>query len=240
VFESEGERLAWLFGEVERFASNSRVSLCDPADIEVFHVTASWLARCTEMAKAISVLAHNELHASTGVVLRSLWELWIDWRYLLKVGDRRLNAAKVLLNAQIAALDFVDAHASQFEEGYLQKLHQNVAEFEAGHPEVSAQVRKQRSKKQFHWSGLTFSQMERLLAPEATVYGQLSWEPHSTVTTIRDVSLDVEDSDAFFRFGQTEEAIRPEFMLFSAGGVLFFVYNDFARLWGLQSIAAPA
>jgi uncharacterized protein DUF5677 len=239
MFKSESERIEWLVREVEARASGASLRPPPPQDVEVFHVTASWLARSMELAKGVSLLVGNQLYAPAGVALRSLWELWIDWRYLLRVGDRSLNAAKVLLNAQLATLDFADAHLDCFDRKYLQKLHQNVADFEARHPEASAQVRRQRSKKRFHWSGLAYSRMERELAPGAGVYGPLSWEPHSTVTTIRDVSVDIGDADVFFRFGQTEDAIRPDFMLFSAGGVLFYIYNDFSKMWGLPAINLP-
>ncbi|HVA00352.1 MAG TPA: DUF5677 domain-containing protein [Terriglobia bacterium] len=236
MFESEGERIDWLIEQVEGRGSNTTVPPLDPQDIEVFHITASWLARCTSLTKGLLVLVRDRLYEPAGVVHRSSWELWIDWKYLLRVGNRRLNAAKVLLSAQIGTLEFTDFHHDAFDSGYLERLHQNLLDFESRHPEASAEVRQQRRKRYFHWSGLTYSRMERELAGEPGIYGALSWEVHGTVSPMRDVQLDVSDNAAFFRFGQTEETYRPDFLLFSVGGVLFHVYNDFADMWGLQPI----
>jgi hypothetical protein len=239
VFKSEAERLDWLIGQVEVHASNATLPCPDPEDVEVFHVTASWLERCVALAKGVSVLLGENLYAAAGVVRRSLWELWIDWRYLLRVGDRRLNAAKVLFNTQVEVLEFMEIHNDKFAGEYLAKLRRNLLDFESRHPEASAKVREQRQQRHFHWSGLSHSAMERALDAGPGIYSPLSWDAHSAVNTIRDVSIDLENETAFFRFGQTEENARPDFVLFSTGGVLFYVYNEFAEMWGLETIAPP-
>lgn len=239
MFESEGERLAWLVSEVEARVSRASLEPPDPKDLEVFRVTASWLARCLDLVKGLAVLVQEELYAPACVLSRTAWEIWIDWRYLLRIGDRRLNAAKVLLRAQIETLEFANRHSDIFESTYLARLRQSLHDFESGHSEASAALKKQRSSRHFHWSGLTYSQMERAVGGEHGVYGPLSWETHGTVTAIRDVELEVESNTATFRFGQTEKAHSPDFILSSSGGVLFYVYNEFAHTWGLQPLELP-
>ena len=236
VFESEGARLAWLINEVEARASNAIIDGPEPEDLEVFQVTASWLTRCFALAKGLAVLVQEELYAPACVLHRTVWELWIDWRHLLRTEDRRLNAAKVLFNAQLETLRLIDARPARFEDEPVGALRRDLADFEAQHPEASAAVREQRHKGHFHWSGLTYSKIERGFGGDVGIYGPLSWEAHGTVTTLRDVKIEVGDKPALFRFGQTEDAYRPDFLLFSAGGVLFHVYNDFADMWGLRAI----
>ncbi|MDE3180553.1 MAG: hypothetical protein KGM47_12940 [Acidobacteriota bacterium] len=205
-------------------------------EVDVFHVAAAWLARCETLAKGCLLLVREELYAPAGVLYRALWELWIEWRFMLRIGDRRVNAAKVLLSAQIEALEVVEGHRDRLGADNLDKLRQDVADFEAVHREASRAVREQRERRHFSWSGLSYSAMEKALGQGPGVYGLTSWEAHGTVTTIRDVRVEARDRSARLEFGQTEDALAPEFILFSAGGVLFYVYNDFAEMWGLQPV----
>ncbi|MBZ5513958.1 MAG: DUF5677 domain-containing protein [Acidobacteriia bacterium] len=239
MFKSEAERLDWLIGQVEVHASNATLPCPDPQNVEVFHVTASWLERCVALAKGVSVLVGENLYGAAGVVRRCLWELWIDWRYLLRVGDRRQNAAKVLFNTQVEVLEFMEVHHDKFDSEYLAKLRRNLLDFESRNANASAEVRRQRQRGRYHWSGLSHSAMERALGPGPGIYGPLSWDVHSAVSTIRDVLIDLSDDSVFFQFGQTEANTRPDFVLFSSGGVLFYIYNEFAEMWGLHRIALP-
>lgn len=238
-FQHEDERIAWLISEVEARTSNLALAKPKSEDLELFQVTASWLTRCFALVKGLSILVQQELYAPACALQRTVWELWIDWRYLLGVGDRRLNAAKVVLSAQIETLQFADRHQGGFDSEHLAKLRQDLSDFESRNPRASVAVREQRGKRHFHWSGLTYSKMEAKLGGDGGVYGPLSWEVHGTVTAMRDVRLEVRDGSALFGFGQTEEAYRPEFLLFSAGGVLFYAYDKFADTWGLPPIELP-
>lgn len=239
MFDSEKDRLAWLIDNVEARTSEATLSALQAEELELFEVTASWLTRCFALAKGLAVLVQQELYAPACVLHRTIWELWIDWRYLLSTSGRRLNAAKVLLNAQITALELIDAHPEAFNDGSREALHRTLGEFEARHPRASALVRDQRRRRRFHWSGLSYSKMERGLSGSSGIYGPLSWEAHGTVTAMRDVRLEVGDNVALFQFGQSSEAYRPDFLLCSAGGVLFYIYNDFADMWGLPAVELP-
>lgn len=238
-FGSEDERLSWLLTAVDLRASGATVPMMCAEDIDVFHVTAAWLTRCAALAKGCLFLVREELYAPAGVVYRALWELWIEWRFMLRIGDRRVNAAKVLLSAQIETLEVVEAHPDRLGADHLYKLRRDVADFEAVHREASCAVREQRERRHFSWSGLSYSAMEEALGQGPGVYGIASWEAHGTVTTIRDVRVDARDRSARLEFGQTEDSLAPEFILYSAGGVLFYVYSDFAEIWGLQPITLP-
>jgi hypothetical protein len=237
--EREAQRLDWLIHEVEGLVMQAEVCCHDAGCAEVFQVTGSWLQTCLTRAKGIGVLVRKKLYAAVGPLHRSLWELWIDWRYLLRVGDRQLNCSKVLLTARLEAIEVADAHRDCFDPSYLAKLHDEIHEFELQHPVAAAEVKGQRRKRHYHWSGKSLSSMERALAPEGQVYGILSWEAHGVVSPLRDVSVLLKDEDTIVRFGQGENAIRPEFVLWSSGGVLHYIYNDFAEMWGLPAIMLP-
>lgn len=239
MFASEDARLSWLIGRVEASAASAGPGRCEAEDLAVFQVTGSWLARCLDLVKGLVVLVQEEHYAPACVVRRAIWELWIDWRYLLRFGDRRLNAAKALLCAQVETLEFVGSHRDAFDGAHLEKLRQNLSEFESRNAQASAAVREQRRKRRFHWSGLSYSKMETALGGGPGIYKPLSWEVHGIVAAMRDVQLDMSDNTVLFQFGQTDSAYPPDRLLYSAGGVLFYVYNEFADMWGLPAVELP-
>lgn len=106
----EVQRLGWLIGEVEDRAAGQKIHLARPEFLNEFVVTSSWLDVGLNDAKRIFALIAQDLSQAIGPLHRALWELWIDWRYLLKFGDRALNAAKVILSAELEALQFLAKH----------------------------------------------------------------------------------------------------------------------------------
>ena len=239
LFKSEAQRLRWLIREIELGAAGTDVSLPDPESLELFRVTGCWMEICLTQAKGVLSLVERKLFAAVGPLHRCLWELWINWRYLLTIGDRRVNSAKVILNAEVETVEFAEAHPKELDPAYLAFLRKRIQEFELRNPEAAAQIRDQRRKRRFQWSGKSYSEMERLLSRGRGIYRPLSWETHAIVAAIRDVRVEVKSDGARIEFGKQEEIARPDFTLFSCGGVLFYIYNDFAKLWGLSKIALP-
>jgi len=239
VFDSEIQRLDWLIKQIEGRVKGADDPQVPPEFLVVFTVTGAWLNRALTEAKAILLLTTQGLAEAVGPLQRALWELWIDWRYLLNRGDRPLNAAKATLSAMLEGLDVFEAYLGTCHPTTLARLKQDVEEFEAGHPRASAEVRAQREKRKYHWSGLSRSGMERSLAGSAVVYKLLSWEAHGVVSPVRDVSFELNDEVAHSRFGQEILESDVNRAAWITGGVLFYAYNDFALLWGLPAVVLP-
>lgn len=239
MFDSEVHRLDWLIRQIEERLKGRRIAPPATELLNAFVVTSLWLDAVLAQAKAILLLSTQGLSAAIGPLQRSLWELWIEWRYFLKSGDRAENAAKVMLNAEIEALEFLDKHPGVLSVDMLRRLQRHTTEFELEHPEASAAIREQRKKRKFHWSGISRAAMELTLAPDAAVYQILSWDAHAVMGPIRDVSIDLKDGVATFEFGRKEDESDINRYAWASGGVLFYVYNDFASLWGLPPIVLP-
>jgi hypothetical protein len=239
VFDSEIQRLDWLIRQVEKCVKGRDEPQVAPELVEVFVVTSTWLNTALAESKAILLLVMQGLAEAVGPLQRALWELWIEWRYCLRHGDRSLNAAKVILNAMLEALEPFEGQAGVFEASVLARLKGSAQEFEAQHARAAVELRAQRQKRRYHWSGLSRSEMERTLGGNPLIYRMLSWDAHAVVSVIRDASFELTDTVARFHFGREASQSDANWLAFANGGVLFYIYNDFAQLWGLPPVVLP-
>jgi hypothetical protein len=239
VFESEIHRLDWLIQQIEERVTQESLPPVDAELLVLFSVTGAWFNTALTRTRAILMLLEHGLQEAAGPLQRALWELWTDWHYLLKHGDRIRNALKVRLNAMVEAVESLDNQQHKLPPPMLVQMKQDVQEFEAQYPDVSAEVRAQRKKRKFHWSGLIRSERERTFSGGTFVYQYLSWEAHGIMNPIRDVSWDFNDEIARFRFGRRETESEIDQVACMSGGVLFYIYNDFAQLWGLLPVVLP-
>jgi hypothetical protein len=240
VFGSEIDRLDWLIQQIEEQVRGCDEPQVAPDLMEVFVVTSTWLNAALTQAKAILLLITQGLPQAIGPAQRALWELWIEWRFLLRHGDRARNAAKVRMNAMLEALDPFEKQLDTLDPSELAEAKLRLQEFEARYPQVSVEVRAQRGKRQFHWSGMSRSKMEQILGGSVFAYQFLSWDAHAVMGTIRDVTFEVKDGVAHFRFGRQETESSVNLCAWMNSGVLYYIYNDFAHLWGLPSIVLPS
>jgi len=236
AFESETERLDWLIQQIEEKVRRCGEPKVPPDLMEAFVVTSTWLNNALTHAKAILTLISQGLPDAVGPTQRALYELWIDWRFLLRHGDRNFNAAKVNINAMLEALESFEKQPARIDPKEFADARRRTREFELRYPEASAEVRTQRGRRKYHWSGISRSEMERTLGGSAFAYQFLSWDAHGTMGPIRDVSFKLSDGMAHFRFGRLETESSVKFCAWMNGGVLYYIYNDFARLWGLPTI----
>jgi hypothetical protein len=239
ALDSEIKRLDRLIQQIEGCVNGGVEPRVPPELLMVFTVTGTWLNRALTQAKAILLLATQGLAEAVGPLVRALWELWTEWQYLLNHGDRALNAAKVTLSATLEGLAVFEAHLGTRRPTTLARLKQAVQEFEAGYPAASAEVRAQREKRRYHWSGLSRSEMERTVSGTAVVYKLLSWEAHGVPCPVRDVLLELDDQVGRSRFGQQLRESDVSRSARVARDVLLHIYNEFARLWGLPPVVPP-
>lgn len=232
-FASEVERLRWLVCEVEGHTNGRTLDLPPPEQWALFVVTSAWFSTALAQTNAILLLITGNLAEAVGPLQRALWEFWIEWRYLLRRADRSAVAAKVILSAMIEGLEVIEREPTSFGAAYVAKLQANTRQFELRYPVAAAEIRAQRKARKFHWSGLTWTAMERTLARGRSAYGILSWDAHRTVAPLRDVVISRSGSEVSFQFGRDVRYTDVERHAWQSGGVLFYAYNDFAELWGL-------
>jgi hypothetical protein len=202
-------------------------------------VTSLWLNCALTQAKAILLLITQGLPEAVGPLQRALWERWTEWRYFLKHGDRTLNAAKVMFNARVEALELLEARTGSVPASVLAGVQREVHEFESQHAKAAAEVREQRNRHQFHWSGISRTKMEQTLAGDAFAYQYLSWDAHGVMGSIRDISIELNEDVAKLHIGRQEDESDINRHAWMSGGALFYIYNDFARLWGLAPVVPP-
>lgn len=239
AFTSEVERLGWLVQQVEHLVKDRTLDPPSPELVLLFSVTSVWLSSALAQTKAILLLITEGLTEAVGPLQRALWELWIEWRYLLRQSDRAVIAAKVMLNAMIETIGVLEGEPGVFGPDYIAKLHHNIRQFESSYPVAAQEIKSQRKARRFHWSGMGFAEMERTLAPGQKVYKLLSWDAHRTVASLRDVAISFGGDKVSFQFGQKVRDRDIERHAWHSGGVLFYTYNDFAGLWGLPPALLP-
>src|SRR5688500_10027872 len=93
------ERLSWVIGEVEKLSANAHIDALTEEDVELLWVSTSLLNTAVTQSKGIRTLIAADLFDAAGPLERALWELWNDFNYLFKHGNRRINSQKVLINA---------------------------------------------------------------------------------------------------------------------------------------------
>jgi hypothetical protein len=180
------------------------------------------------------------LEAGVGPNIRALWELWIEWRYFLRQRDRGLCADKVILQAKLEFIRWCEKRPVTLNIPTVASLPRRLREFELQHPQASAEIKFQRQKGKFHWSGKSRAAIERELAGgDNTAYEFFSWDAHAVMRPIRDVSIDIRDGVATLSFGRQQSERDVELLDWTSGGVLFYMYNDFANLWGLPPVVLP-
>lgn len=241
MFKSEVDRFEWLIDTLLlRTKDIEIVKLPDPNNIEVMLVITGIIERALSYSSAIRTLMNNDQTSDTQPLHRAIYELWIEHKYLLTVGEPSINAIKAQINATFEMLEFAEARPESFGLNGLDGIKRNIAFWANKYPEILNKIRNQRQKRRFHWSGVSRSQMERIVMPAPEVYQMLSLEAHSVLSPIRDVEFIKKGSTYTLWFEpQNTPLVDPEFVSYSVGGILYNMWNEYAEFFGLQIIEIP-
>lgn len=241
MFESEVDRFEWLIDILLRKTRQIEiVRFPDPNNVEVMLVTTGLIERALSFSSAIRTLINNDQTSDSQPLQRAIYELWIEHAYLLTVGEPSVNAVKAQINATFEALEFAETRKENFPSDGLDGIRHNIAFWSKEHPEIVKEVRTQRQKRRFHWSGVSRSQMERAVMPAPDVYQMLSWEAHAVLSSIRDVEFIKEGSTYNLWFEpQITPTVDPEFVSYMVGGILYNMWNRQAEFFGLQIVELP-
>lgn len=187
---------------------------------------------------AFNRLLHEKLFEAAAPLERSIYELWVEFRYLLRFGSRVNNARKLLISANIELTQFAFAQRDQFGKEAVAGCVQSLRSYKRDYPELYAQIQVQRRQRRFHWSGLTRAKLEQELAPGSIVYKGLSWEAHATLTATRDFQLISRGSDTWtLEFGPLGDLVElASWQAHSVAGMLWHIWNEYAGIFGLDAI----
>lgn len=219
----------------ERLASIGDAKI-DASRWYLFLVSTSHMATAEGEAKAVATLLESEVSGFSGPMERALYELFIDFKYMLNRGTPNDNAFKVLVNGTLEVLSFLKKHELDYQESE-EGMRRVLDNYRAERADLVAEVERQRSERKFHWSGLSRSGLEREFWPNSTIYTGLSWEAHSALDAVRDIHI----KDGHMVFARRPDPFRdPELRADMTAGILFQMWNEYARIWDLTPLPRPS
>jgi hypothetical protein len=160
---------------------------------------------CLEGARAVLLLANANEFGGIAAVERSVWEMWSEMDYLLSSADPARNARKIQINALIEVIELLTERSAP--QAMIDNNKNGLAKFEAAYPDIVKEVRGQRKKKRYHWTGGSRSKVIGSSSSAATsVYKMLSWETHPDVVSIRDIEAITDGNGGYLEFNATPDA----------------------------------
>lgn len=225
----------------ERLEDSPRVEHMTPDQIALFIVTTSWLETATRYGDAIRVILAENQQGGVGPLERALFEMWINWKYLLDhTLSRERSAEKVLLIAKLEALELVKGEPD-VRKSTVESCQSELDTLVGLYPEAHAEVLSQRKQRRWTWSGISYSAMERKIAPGSVLYKLFSWDSHATIGTSRDVRIKTEGGKATFSFGRKSDdpMANPARVARSATEVLYHMFEGWRELWKLPPLHPP-
>lgn len=205
-----------------------------PEFVPLVEATGAFVRGCWEAARGVLVLATAGEYGGIAAAERQAWEMWNELEYLLRSSDPPRNGVKVQVNALIeviAHLTDVDVAAEMLEKNTT-----GLAKFEAGYPDVVAEVKAQR-KRWKHWSGQSRTSIVAPTGSARSVYKMLSWETHPDIGPIRDVSTEQRDGVTYLDLTVSVDIdALLERSASSTSECLLRAWNAFADSFGQERI----
>lgn len=241
MFDSELDRFEWLVNTLLSKTEQIEIAkLAGPNHLEVMLVATGLIERALSYSAAVLTLVKTSRTSGTAPLQRAIYELWIEHTYLLTVGEPWINGVKAHINATLETLEFAEGLAGKVPPDDVNKVKRNITSWEQEYPAIVKEVRAQRQRRRFHWSGLSRLQMERIVMPAPDVYKMLSWEAHAVLSPIRDVEFINEGSSYTLRFEPKDTiTVDQEAVSWHVGGILYYMWDKYADFFGMPSIEIP-
>src|SRR5258706_8162571 len=102
------ERLRWLIAEIERVSQPGQLTKLKGEQVYVLWVTTAMLNSALIQAKAIERLISLDQYDAAWPNERFMWELWLDFRWLMRLPDPFRGAIKLLINANLEFREFAE------------------------------------------------------------------------------------------------------------------------------------
>lgn len=204
--------------------------------VPLLEVSGSFVRGCRNAARGVLVLAEAKEYGGIVAAERTAWEMWNELDYLLGTDKPQDEAVKVQVNGVLDVLELVsdmDYAPASMVDNHKEAL----ARFERDYPALVEDVRGQRKKGRYHWSGLSRTKVVAPTESSKAVYKMLSWESHPDIAAIRDVSGEIKGNDGVLKFYESEDVdALVERAASSASECLLRAWNLFAHFWQQQKI----
>lgn len=237
-FTSELDRLCWLVEVLTARGAKGMNPKHESSDEDLVAAATSLVSNGLQNARGAVNLLKGDLVMAAGPVERALYEIWCEVRMLFEQGSR--GARKMFLNSLLELVETGSSNGSADQE--LKVLYRRISEeLETRYPDEAAEVRDQRRRRRFHWSGLTRRQLSELGSPNGLVYRLLSWETHATHVAVRDqLGFYCRGSNMEKQFPAARaEYMNPEQVAFRCSAYLSDMWDRYFELFSLPPIAWP-
>ena len=240
AFDSEFDRFAWLLSALKGATADMKVTKLTDANLELFVVASAWFRQALSFGEALEALGFTDRTEAAGPTIRALYELWGEFQYLMGLPDANSQAIRVQIAALLELDDWLQKVDRDFPAEGLAGLKRQKEFFAKEYSAMYEEIVSSRKQRRYHWSGLSRTEVLRRAfdAGAANVYSAFSWEVHSTMTALRDVSVDRANNSIFFSH-YLDESVAKEQMAHRAGGMLFFMWHQYSAAFGLPLVEPP-
>jgi len=238
-FDSEQGKLDWLVGYLKEQGERTLTPTLKSENLAELLIVCTGLVRLAiSHAEGINALLKQKMVEPTAPIERALYELWVELRYLLRVGSRVANARSLMINATMEIQELVQDRPEYYPADMRSGVAKALDFYKAENPDLFEVVQDQRRKRRHHWTGLSRSKMEQAIAPGSIVYKSLSWEAHALLYPFRDVA------NSIVQAGLVHLEFKPlqnpheqaEQVANTATWMLRDIWNDYAGEFGLGLI----
>jgi Family of unknown function (DUF5677) len=237
-FQTEAACLDWLLWEITgRLERVREISLAKDEEVEPLIVCTSLLRLALSHGRAVNLLLHEEFTESVAPLERAIYEIWTDFRYLVRTGNRVENARRLMINSTFEFTDYVLQHRRSFSPEAVRACLRGLRSYKNDYPELYTAVQTQRRVKRFHWSGISRSAIIRQLTPGSIYYRSLSWEAHVVLSPIRDIAFSEEKDSIRVNFQPLQDmGEQNEWQAWTVGAMIYYFWNEYACVFGLEEI----
>jgi hypothetical protein len=169
----------------------------NPSETQLVEVAFAFIRMMSVQGNAVLLLCETNATAEAAYSnLRSLFELYVDFRYLLQGDEKEVKIQKAHQALLYAARDLTSSAAIEgFDQERTARMLRSQTAFGARYPDLYAEFEQAWSKSKSrprHWSGLRRTDMIRQFGTDADglrlMYKLLSWFAHGVLTPLLDVS----------------------------------------------------
>lgn len=225
--KSELERLQWLIRTVRKY-TRPHIEVSGSTDALLFFAATSLVRISFRTAQgSISLLEAKNTEAAA-MLERNIYEFWCELRYLF---DHKNKASQIYLNS---IQEFIDTHKEsqslnkskevKFMKSFYEVLKKKF-------PFQFNEVKNQRKKYKFHWSGLSRTKLVKNVAADGNklIYQVLSWETHAVMNAIRDIyGMDTKKGN--INFGEyINPVMNKEEIAYRTAGYCLYIWNEYAE-----------
>lgn len=229
------QRLSYVSTEVSRRLKSVKVSGLTPDYVPLLEASGAYVRGCWEAACGVMALATASERGGIVAAERQAWEMQNELDYLLRSADPPRNGVKVQVNALIEVIQLLTV--SQISTEMLAHDEILLAEFETAHPQVVVEVRQQRKRKRYHWSGQGRTSIVAGTDLSRAVYKMLSWQAHPDICPIRDISTEDRNGVGYLLLTDPPDVdAAVERAASSTSECLLRAWNVFADYFGQATI----